>query len=363
MVGAGAKTIYNFCSGPAMLPTSVLERAQTELLSFNQKGISVLEMSHRSPEFLSILESAESRLRRLLSIPNNYSVLFMQGGASQQFSAIPLNLMAKYKRSGYLTSGYWSNKAINEAKKYGEVVEFSSDQLFRYDLEGVDEGIFSRLDYIHYTPNETIDGTQIFDIPETGDIPLVADMSSCILSELLNIERFGLIYAGAQKNIGPAGMAVVIVRNDLIGTAHAMTPRLLNYEAVLSENSMANTPPTFAIYLADLVFEWLEVQGGVRAISALNKAKAQLLYKALDKSELVFNNVDPSARSKMNVPFQLKRDELTSEFLSEAEKFGLFNLKGHRSAGGCRASIYNAMPLEGVQKLVEFIKIFEKKHV
>ena len=365
MVQASAKQVFNFCSGPAMLPEPVMARANEEFLNYHQVGISVMEMSHRSPHFIAILESAERQFRQLLSIPTNYSVLFMQGGASLQFSAIPLNLMSRFGRAGFIDTGYWSQQAMNEAARFGEVVTIASSASNGYKTVVPESkiGIPTDVDYIHYTPNETIGGVAFSYVPKTGDIPLVADMSSCILSTEIDVTQFGLIYAGAQKNIGPAGLGVVIVRNDLLGKARPNTPRLLNYQTVLDADSMANTPPTFAIYLADLVFQWLSENQRHHQIMQANVEKAAMLYQAIDDSAVVYNDIEHHSRSTMNVPFYFYDEALTADFLAEAERCGLLNLQGHRSQGGCRASIYNAMPLHGVKKLVEFIKIFEKKHV
>jgi phosphoserine aminotransferase len=364
MAEAGANLTYNFCSGPAMLPEPVLVRAQSELLSFQGLGISEMEMSHRSPQFLSILDQAENNLRKLMDIPPQYSVLFMQGGASLQFSAVPLNLANKHGRVGFINTGYWSQKAMAETARFADVVEIASSVDSEFKQAVYPERLNGEgFDYIHFTPNETIGGVEFFDLPDCGNTPLVADMSSCILSRPIDVKRFGLIYAGAQKNIGPAGLAVVVVRNDLIGRASDATPRLLNYQTVISEHSMANTPPTFAIYLANLVFEWLIVRGGVKEMERKNQEKATLLYSCIDGSQMIFNDVEPSSRSRMNVPFQFYDETLLPLFLASANEHGLLNLQGHRSSGGCRASIYNAMPIEGVVSLIEFIKEFEKSHV
>ncbi len=360
-----AKPVFNFCSGPAMLPIEVMQQARAELLDFQGTGISVMEMSHRSDIFISILDSAEQNLRKLMSIPDNYRVLFMQGGASLQFSAVPLNLMSAYRRAGYINTGYWSQRAMAEAQRYGAIVELASAQCsnFKTAFAAGEVDIPRQLDYVHYTPNETIDGVAFTEIPDVGDVPLVADMSSCILSASIDVSRFGLLYAGAQKNIGPAGLAVVIVREDLIRPDLPNTPRLLNYHIVSEQVSMANTPPTYAIYLANLVFQWLLRKGGVAQIEQHNIEKAALLYGALDRSKLFYNDVRAQYRSKMNVPFFLREETLTPVFLEEATRFGLLNLQGHRSSGGCRASIYNAMPKAGVMRLIEFLEIFENRYV
>jgi phosphoserine aminotransferase len=301
-----------------------------------------------------------------MSIPKNYRVLFMQGGASLQFSAVPLNLAKQHFRAGYFNTGYWSQKAMAEAKTYVDVVELANSaasgfKSFPQMLQPIDE----QMDYIHCTPNETIGGVELYDWPDTFSIPLVADMSSTILSRPFDVSRFGVIYAGAQKNIGPAGLAIVIVREDLLAGSEvdADIPKLLNYQALANANSMLNTPPTFAIYLANLVFDWLIEQGGVSAIEKMNLLKASILYDAIEESTLVNNDIEPGLRSRMNVPFFFHDTDLQNDYLKQAEENGLLNLNGHRSAGGCRASIYNAMPLEGVEALVQNLKEFEKNHV
>ncbi len=358
-----AKTVYNFCSGPAMLPETVMKQAQAEFLDYQSKGISIMEMSHRSDEFQAILLSAKARLRELMAIPENYQILLMQGGASLQFSCIPLNLTGS-DPALYLDSGYWAKKALTEAQKYGSVEVLSVlEEHPEKRLLDVSVTESEHYSYIHYTPNETIDGLEFHHVPSINKGPLVADMSSCILSRPIEVDRFGLLYAGAQKNIGPAGLAVVIIREDLLSRADkTKLPRLLHYQTVLSEGSMANTPPTFAIYLANLVFGWLQEQGGVLEMERLNKQKSQLLYQALDQSVLFNNAVATDSRSRMNVPFSIDRN-LETHFLEQAANHGLLNLVGHRTAGGCRASIYNAMPKEGVEKLAEFIKYFESQYV
>lgn len=357
---------FNFCSGPAMLPSEVMATAQSEFLNFQKSGISVMEMSHRSPEFQSILESTEKRLRNLMQIPESYRVLFMQGGASLQFSAVPLNLASQHLRAGFLNTGYWSQKAMTEAAKYVDVIEVGSSEGSRFkSLPDVFDVDFNELDYLHITPNETIGGVECW--PEFGEIacPIVADMSSCILSRSIDVSQFGVIYAGAQKNIGPAGLGIVIVKDELLVSSELDDdiPRLLNYRTVAKNDSMANTPPTYAIYLANLVFGWLQEQGGVAEIEQKNIKKAEMLYAAIDDSRLIYNDIDISLRSRMNVPFFFHDENLQSAFLEEAQNQGLLNLSGHRSQGGCRASIYNAMPIEGVQSLIEFMKKFENSHV
>jgi phosphoserine aminotransferase len=356
---------YNFCSGPALLPEEVLQKAQSELLSYQGCGSSIMSLSHRSDAFIAILEQAEQRLRSLLSIPSNYHVLFAQGGASAQFAAVPLNLILEDKPAGYLDTGYWSQKAISEARRYGrvEVVASTENNGYRKALMKGDYTVPHELSYLHYTPNETIDGIAFNHIPESGSVPLVADLSSCILSEPLDVSKFGLIYAGAQKNIGPAGLVVIIIREDLLDRSGHRVPRLMNYKILSEQNSMANTPPTFAIYMANLVFGWLIDQGGLTAIQKLNASKAELLYRAIDSSRLFHNDIESASRSFMNVPFFSSDSESDALFVQQAEAAGLMNLKGHRSRGGIRASIYNAMPLEGVEALVNFMQKFESKYV
>lgn len=362
--------LHNFCAGPASLPTEVLLKAQAEMLDWQGKGVSIMEMSHRSADYVQVAEAAESSLRRLMQIPDNYKVLFLQGGATLQFSAIPLNLLANEDNNGkadYLTTGAWSGKAIKEAKRYadlglGEVNEVASSKASGFTTvpQQSDWQLTEGAQYFHYCANETIHGVQIFQPPEV-DAPLIADMSSCILSEPVDVSKFGMIYAGAQKNIGPAGLVIVIVREDLIGKASAWCPALLDYANQANKNSMLNTPATYSWYLAGLVFEWLEQQGGLEAMAKINRQKAELLYKTIDEHELYTNNVDPKYRSIMNVPFTLKDSSLDAQFLAEAEQAGLLNLKGHRDVGGIRASIYNAVSLESVQALCDFMIEFAKK--
>lgn len=362
---AGTNRIYNFCSGPAMLPDEVLVKAQQELTNYQGCGTSVMSLSHRSDAFLAILDQAEVRLRSLLNIPADYRVLFTQGGASAQFAAVALNLMTRDRPAGYLNTGYWSEKAISEAKRYGEVelVASSEGSGFTKAVPKKDLQIEKDYSYLHYTPNETIDGVSFDYVPSIKGVPLVADMSSCILSEPIDVSQFGLIYAGAQKNIGPAGLTVVILRDDLLTRSGQHVPRLMNYQILTEQNSMANTPPTFAIYMANLVFEWLQEQGGLERIQVINKQKAELLYDAIDSSKLFENSVESKSRSLMNVPFFTPNEEMDKEFVSQAAGAGLVNLAGHRSQGGLRASIYNAMPYSGVEALVNFMKKFESQYV
>ncbi|GAA0801344.1 3-phosphoserine/phosphohydroxythreonine transaminase [Psychrobacter piscatorii] len=357
----------NFCAGPATMPTSVLERAQSELLDWQGRGLSVMEVSHRSKEYMAITDKAEAKLRTLMEIPDNYKVLFLQGGASLQFSAIPLNLL-NGGRGDYLTTGAWSGKAIKEAQRYealglGKInlVATGKEDNFTTVPAQSDWNVSDDADYFHYCANETIHGLQIFEPPQV-DAPIIADMSSSILSQPIDVSKFGMIYAGAQKNIGPAGLVIVIIRDDLLGQASEWCPMLLNYEHQADKESMSNTPATYSWYLAGLVFDWLEEQGGVAAIGEINQQKADLLYNTIDDSRFYNNPVDPQYRSIMNVPFTLADSNLDKVFLEESEKAGLLNLKGHRDVGGMRASIYNAVPLEWVQQLVDFMIAFEKKH-
>ena len=354
---------YNFCAGPAALPTAVLERAQTELADWHGRGLSIMEMSHRSDDFVGVAEKAEADLRTLLGIPSNYKVLFLQGGASLQFSAIPLNLLGAGQTADYIDTGIWSQKAIEEARRFGQVNVAASSKAggYKHVPAQAEWQLTQGAAYLHYTPNETIGGLQYDFIPQV-DVPLVADYSSSILSEQLDVSKFGLIYAGAQKNIGPAGLTIVIVRDDLIGKAQSGIPALMDYAAQAKNGSMINTPPTFAWYLSGLVFEWLLAQGGVTAMQAVNQQKAELLYGYIDQSGFYANPIAKPNRSIMNVPFTLADSTLEKVFLAESEAAGLLNLAGHRSVGGMRASIYNAVPLEGVQALVNFMQDFAKRH-
>jgi len=354
--------VFNFSAGPAMLPESVLKKAAEEMTDYKNTGMSVMEMSHRSKPYEEIINGAEKTLREIMNIPDNYYILFLQGGASLQFAMVPLNLFRKSKKADYINTGVWSKKAISEAKKYGivNIVASSEDKKFIEIPQLVPSRFSKDADYFHITMNNTIEGTVFRELPETGDVPLVADMSSNILSEEIDVRKFGLIYAGAQKNIGSAGVTVVIIRNDLVGNAIPMTPTMLDYKIHVENKSLYNTPPCYAIYIAKLIFEWVKEQGGIKAIEERNRAKADMLYKALDESKLFKAVViDKKCRSIMNVPFILPSEELNAKFLNGAKKVGLVMLKGHRSVGGLRASIYNAMPVDGVKKLVEFIKDFE----
>ncbi|SBS31476.1 Phosphoserine aminotransferase [Marinomonas spartinae] len=355
--------VYNFCSGPAALPEAVLEKAQSELLDWHGAGVSVMEMSHRSSEFKSILASAKARLSRLMNISDDYEILFAQGGASTLFAQIPANLTHGFNSACYLDTGAWSSKAIKEAKKYTNVVLAGSSKEQSYHT--VPDFATLNLDdsaaYLHLCPNETIGGLEFADLPDTS-LPIVADLSSTILSRQIDVSRYGMIYAGAQKNVGPAGVVICIVRKDLLARSSDTLPTVWNFATLAANDSMINTPPTFAIYLADLVFEWLEAQGGVAAIEQQNIAKANALYAAIDGSDFYANPIDPRYRSRMNVPFTLADESLEATFLEESKAAGLRTLEGHRSVGGMRASIYNAMPMEGVQALIGFMRDFEGRY-
>jgi len=353
---------FNFSAGPAMLPTAVIERAQREMLEWNDSGMSVMEMSHRGKEYMSIAARAEQNLREVMNIPDNYKVLFLQGGASSQFAMIPLNLLGGKNRADYLNTGMWSKKAIAEAKRFCNVniAADTSDDGFTTVPTQDQLQLNPDAAYVHYTPNETIGGVEFDYIPDTGDVPLVADMSSTILSRPIDVSRFGLIYAGAQKNIGPAGLTIVIIREDLLGMAAEQTPAMFNYKIHADNGSMYNTPPTYSWYMAGLVFEWLGEQGGLEAMAEVNKRKADKLYAVIDNSDFYASPVARNARSWMNVPFTLADPELDADFLTGAAENGLITLKGHRSVGGMRASIYNAMPEEGVDALVAYMQAFEQ---
>ncbi|ANB03331.1 3-phosphoserine/phosphohydroxythreonine transaminase [Ectothiorhodospira sp. BSL-9] len=355
--------VYNFSAGPAVLPEPVLERARAEMLDWNGTGMSVMEMSHRGKAFVSIAAQAEQDLRDLLKVPDNYKVLFLQGGASGQFAAVPMNLLRGKKQVDYVNTGSWSKKAISEAKKYADVNVVATSEADNFTHIPAFDSWQCNGDaaYLHYTPNETIGGVEFHWVPETGDVPLVADMSSNILSRPIDVSKYGVIYAGAQKNIGPAGLTLVIVRDDLIGDAMPGLPSILDYKVQADADSMSNTPPTYGWYLAGLVFQWLKELGGLEAMEQINRRKAEKLYTAIDNSAFYHNPVEVSARSLMNVPFTLADAELDGLFLKEAEQAGLTTLKGHRSVGGMRASIYNAMPEAGVDALVEFMVDFEQR--
>ena len=352
--------VYNFSAGPSMLPMPVLEAAARDMFDYNGSGQSVMEMSHRSPVYDEIIKEAQAKLRAVMNIPDNYKVLFLQGGASTQFAAVPLNLMNGSGKADYIVSGQFSKKAYKEAQKYGDVrlVASSEDKTFSYIPHITREDIRPDADYVHICFNNTIFGTKYYYIPDTGDVPLVADMSSCILSEPIDVTKFGLIYAGAQKNMAPAGLTVVIVREDLIGHARADIPVMLDYKTMADNDSMYNTPPCWCIYIAKLVYEWIESIGGLEGMKKINEKKCGILYDYLDSQDYYIAAADKQSRSMMNVTFVTGDPELDKKFASEAGKNGFVNVKGHRSVGGMRASIYNAMPIEGVEKLVEFMKKF-----
>ena len=356
--------VFNFAAGPATLPLPVLEQASAEMTDWQSSGMSVMEVSHRSKAFVAVANQAEADLRELLAIPANYKVLFLQGGATGQFAAIPLNLTAPGAAVDYVHTGQWSAKGIAEAKKYCQVRVLGDQSANNYTNVPAAAELRPQAGaaYLHYTPNETIGGVEFPFIPETGAVPLVADMSSTILSRPIDVTKFGLIYAGAQKNIGPSGIVVVIVRDDLIGRARAETPSVWNYAAMAKEASMLNTPPTFGLYFAGLVFAWMKAQGGLAAIGARNQRKAGKLYAAIDNSGWYKNPVAQHCRSWMNVPFTLPDGNLDKTFLVDANKAWLTNLEGHRSVGGMRASIYNAMPEAGVDALIAFMQEFQRRH-
>jgi phosphoserine aminotransferase len=356
--------VYNFSAGPSMLPEPVLKKAAAELFEYGTSGQSVMEMSHRSPEYQAIIEGAEATLRELMNIPANYKVLFLQGGASMQFAMVPLNLFGIAPKADFVHTGTWSKKAIAEAKRYGtaRTIASSEDKKFSY-IPKVDKSMFDpTAAYAHITTNNTIEGTRYRGLPDTGALPLVADMSSNILSEVYDVTKFGIMYAGAQKNIAPAGLTLVIIREDLLDKALPITPTMLNYKIHADEKSLYNTPPCYCIYMAKLTFEWIKDKGGVAALQKVNERKAFMLYDFLDNSKMFKGTVVPENRSLMNIPFTSPSEETDKKFIKEATAAGFVNLKGHRSVGGMRASIYNAMPEEGVQKLVEFMKTFEKNN-
>lgn len=358
--------VFNFCAGPAMLPAPVMLKAQAEFINWNNTGSSVMELSHRSGIYMEMAAQAEADLRDLMAIPDNYKVLFCHGGGRGQFSAVPLNLLPQGKSADYIVNGSWSKAAAVEAQNFGNVnvinVREEHDDGETSLIPNAKWPLNSDAAYVHYCPNETVDGIEINEIPETNGVPLVADMSSTILSHEIDVTKFGVIYAGAQKNIGPSGLTIVIVREDLLGNAQLATPCIMNYQTSANNDSMYNTPPTYAWYLAGLVFQWLKELGGVKAIAKVNQAKADLLYKEIDGSDFYNNNIDEQYRSKMNIPFWLNDESLNGKFLAEAEQHNLMALKGHRIVGGMRASIYNAMPIEGVQALVNFMHKFAQEN-
>jgi phosphoserine aminotransferase len=355
--------VYNFSPGPAVLPEEVLVQAREEMLDWQGSGMSVMEMSHRGKEFMSIAERAHTDLRDLLGIPANYKVLFLQGGASAQFAVVPMNLLRGRNRADYVHTGEWAKKAIGEAKKFCTVsiAASSEDKNFTYAPEQPAWQLDPAAAYVHYTGNETIGGVEFHWVPDTGAVPLVCDLSSSLLSRPLDVGKFGVIYAGAQKNIGPAGLTIVIVREDLIGRAAPGTPSAFDYKVQADNDSMYNTPPTYAIYIAGLVLKWLRAKGGLAAMERINVDKARLLYDLLDSSGFYRSPVARDDRSRMNVPFTLNDSARDEAFLKQAVQHGLTQLKGHRSVGGMRASIYNAMPLAGVEALVEFMRDFERR--
>ena len=357
--------IYNFSAGPAMLPEEVLKEAAEEMLDYRGCGMSVMEMSHRSKVYQQIIDEAEADLRELVGIPENYKVLFLQGGATLQFGMIPMNLMTVNKKADFIHTGVWTKKAMQDAKLFGEVrvIASSEDRKFAYIPDVKNLKINKDADYVYMCDNNTIYGTKFKEYPETGDIPLICDMSSCFLSEPIDVKKFGMIYAGAQKNVGPAGVTIIIIRDDLVArSADLPLPVYLRYAPHVENGSMYNTPPTYGIYLCGKVFKWLLKNGGLEKRKEINELKAKILYDYLDNSSFFKASVDKEARSLMNVTFRTPSDELDAEFLEGAKKYKFTNLKGHRSTGGLRASIYNAMPIEGVKALVAYMKEFEEAH-
>jgi len=356
--------VYNFSAGPSMLPEEVLKTAAAEMLEYGASGQSVMEMSHRSKEYQAIIDEAEADLREIMNIPDNYTVLFLQGGASTQFAMVPMNLMNKNHKADYVVTGQWAKKAYKEAARYGNarVIASSEDKTFSYIPNVTADMIDPEADYVHICMNNTIYGTKWNNLPDTGNVPLVADISSCILSEPIDVTKFGVLYAGAQKNVAPAGLTIVIIRNDLIGNAMDITPTMLNYQTHADNGSMFNTPPCYTIYIAGLVFKWIKNIGGLDYMRKINTEKAAMLYDFLDNSKLFKGTVVAKDRSLMNVPFVTGNDELDAKFVAATKAAGFVNLKGHRSVGGMRASIYNAMPVEGVKKLIKFMKKFEEEN-
>ncbi len=357
--------VYNFSAGPSMLAESVLQKAADQMLDYEGSGQSVMEMSHRSKVYQSIIDSAEALLRSVMAIPDNYKVLFLQGGASTQFAMVPLNLMNGSGKADYIITGQWANKAYKEAARYGaaRVAASSQDKTYTYIPKTTRADFDPEADYVHICLNNTIYGTKYPELPDTGDVPLVADISSCILSEPIDVSRFALLYAGAQKNVAPAGLTIVIVREDMLGHARDITPTMLNYVTHAENGSMFNTPPCYNIYICKLVLEWIQNEiGGLPAMKKINEKKAGLLYDFLDNSKLFKGTVEKDSRSLMNIPFVTGNEELDAKFVKEAAAAGFVNLKGHRTVGGMRASVYNAMPVEGVEKLVAFMAAFEKEN-
>ena len=357
--------VYNFSAGPSMLPEAVLTKAAAEMLDYEGSGQSVMEMSHRSKVYQSIIDTTEALLREIMNIPDNYKVLFLQGGASSQFAMVPMNLMTGSGKADYIITGQWAKKAYKEAARYGNAraVASSEDKTFSYIPKVAKEDLDPEADYVHICMNNTIYGTVYHDLPDTGNVPLVADISSCILSRPIDVSKFGVLYAGAQKNMAPSGATVVIVREDLIGKAMDLTPTMFNYQTHADNGSMFNTPPCYTIYVMKLVLEWLKNEvGGLAEMQAINEKKAGMLYDFLDNSKLFKGTVVPEDRSLMNVPFVTGNEELDAKFVKESTAAGFVNLKGHRSVGGMRASIYNAMPVEGVEKLIAFMQKFEEEN-
>ncbi|MBQ5765727.1 MAG: 3-phosphoserine/phosphohydroxythreonine transaminase [Clostridia bacterium] len=358
--------VYNFSAGPSMLPLEVLEQAAAEMLDYKGSGQSVMEMSHRSKEYQAIIDEAEADLRDLMNIPDNYKVLFLQGGASSQFAMLPLNLLNKSGKADFVVTGQWAKKAYKEAARYGEakVVASSEDKTFSYIPKLDPKDFTPDADYFHICMNNTIYGTKYYELPDTGNVPLVADISSCMLSEPVDVKRFGVLYGGAQKNVAPAGLTIVIIREDLIGNPQDITPTMFNYQTHADNGSMFNTPPCYTIYIAGKVIKWIKEKfGSLEAMKAHNEKKAAILYNFLDNSKLFKGTVVKEDRSLMNVPFVTGDADMDAKFVAEAKAAGFVNLKGHRSVGGMRASIYNAMPIEGVEKLVEFMAEFEKNNL
>ena len=357
--------VYNFSAGPSMLPEAVLTKAAAEMLDYEGSGQSVMEMSHRSKVYQSIIDTTEALLREIMNIPDNYKVLFLQGGASSQFAMVPMNLMTGSGKADYIITGQWAKKAYKEAARYGNAraVASSEDKTFSYIPKVAKEDLDPEADYVHICMNNTIYGTVYHDLPDTGDVPLVADISSCVLSKPIDVTKFGILYAGAQKNMAPSGVTVVIIREDLIGKAMDITPTMFNYQTHADNGSMFNTPPCYTIYVMKLVLEWIKNEvGGLEAMQAINEKKAKMLYDFLDNSKLFKGTVVPEDRSLMNVPFVTGNEELDAKFVKESTAAGFVNLKGHRSVGGMRASIYNAMPVEGVEKLIAFMQKFEEEN-
>ena len=357
--------VYNFSAGPSMLPEAVLTKAAAEMLDYEGSGQSVMEMSHRSKVYQSIIDTTEALLREIMNIPENYKVLFLQGGASSQFAMVPMNLMTGSGKADYIITGQWAKKAYKEAARYGNAraVASSEDKTFSYIPKVAKEDLDPEADYVHICMNNTIYGTVYHDLPDTGDVPLVADISSCVLSKPIDVSKFGILYAGAQKNMAPSGVTVVIIREDLIGKAMDITPTMFNYQTHADNGSMFNTPPCYTIYVMKLVLEWIKNEvGGLEKMWEINEKKAQMLYDFLDNSKLFKGTVVPEDRSLMNIPFVTGNEELDAKFVKESTAAGFVNLKGHRSVGGMRASIYNAMPVEGVEKLIAFMQKFEEEN-